>query len=284
MTESQASSRLPLGIRHTTPAERRSLLRFSLLSALMHATVLAALLAWTGGRAKTSPPVQIITVDLNQVEHRPQALPPKVQLAAGHAPERVRPSTPALRAPAPAVAPTASNPPVVSSLPSAPAASPPPNATAPAAEGQTASPKSTASIPTGPTATTAPVSPGSNMPVTSPTSTSHLSSPPARSGADQVSLRTGYMQRCRRLIEHHKEYPVMARRGRMEGTVIVFGTLTRGGSLRHCIIKRSSGSGLLDNAAVRAVQSVGTFPPMPAELHGNELTFELPISFSLTGD
>lgn len=284
MTESQASSRLPLGIRHTTPAERHSLLRFSLLSALAHATVLAALLAWTGGRARPSPPVQIITVDISQVERQPQALPPKALPPAGTVPERFREPTPALHAPVPAAAPKASDPPVVDSLPPAPAAAPHPNATAPAAEGQTASPESTAAIPTGPAAATAPVSPGSDMPVTSPTSTSLPYLPPARSGADQASLRAGYMHRCRKLIEHHKEYPVMARRGRLEGTVIIFGTLTRGGSLRHCIIKRSSGSGLLDNAAVRAVQSVGQFPPMPAELHGSELTFELPISFSLTGD
>jgi protein TonB len=97
-------------------------------------------------------------------------------------------------------------------------------------------------------------------------------------------MRVNYLQRCRGLIERHKEYPVMARKGRTEGIVIIRGTLARNGSLRECIVNRSSGSSLLDNAAVRAVRSVGQFPPVPPELHGGELVFELPVSFRLSAE
>jgi protein TonB len=90
------------------------------------------------------------------------------------------------------------------------------------------------------------------------------------------------MQRCRGLIERHKDYPIMARRGRIEGTTVVRGTLDNDGALRQCTLARTSGSALLDNAAIRAVQSVGQFPPVPGELHGDKLVFELPISFRLS--
>jgi protein TonB len=92
------------------------------------------------------------------------------------------------------------------------------------------------------------------------------------------------MHRCRGLIEHYKEYPVMARKGMIEGTVVVRGTLARDGSLRQCGVTRTSKSGLLDNAALRAVRSVERFPPVPPELLGNELAFELPVSFRLSAE
>ena len=76
----------------------------------------------------------------------------------------------------------------------------------------------------------------------------------------------------------------MARRGMVEGVVVIRGTLARDGSLRQCIINRTSGSGLLDNAALRAVRSVERFPPVPPELHGTELAFELPVSFRLSAE
>lgn len=76
----------------------------------------------------------------------------------------------------------------------------------------------------------------------------------------------------------------MARRGRVQGTVVVRGTLARDGSLRQCTVNLTSGSSLLDKAAVRAVQSVGRFPPVPAELPGEELVLEVPISFTLNVD
>jgi len=74
----------------------------------------------------------------------------------------------------------------------------------------------------------------------------------------------------------------MAKKGMIEGTVMVQGKLARDGVLRQCIVTRSSGSGLLDNAALRAVRSVGRFPPLPVEIRGDELVFELPVSFRLS--
>lgn len=76
----------------------------------------------------------------------------------------------------------------------------------------------------------------------------------------------------------------MARRGGIEGTTVIRGSLNRDGSLRQCAIARTSGSSLLDSAALRAVKSVSRFPPMPPELEGNELVFELPVTFRLSAE
>jgi periplasmic protein TonB len=84
------------------------------------------------------------------------------------------------------------------------------------------------------------------------------------------------------MIERYKEYPVMARKGRIEGTVVIQGTLTRDGSLRQYNISRTSKSRLLDNAALLAVRTVESFPPVPTELLGDGLVFELPVSFRLS--
>ncbi len=93
-----------------------------------------------------------------------------------------------------------------------------------------------------------------------------------------------YLSQCRALIEKHKEYPVTARRGRITGTVTVRCILTRDGSLRDSGVARTSGSTLLDNAALRAVRSVGRYPPVPPGIHGNELAVEVPITFRVTTD
>lgn len=68
----------------------------------------------------------------------------------------------------------------------------------------------------------------------------------------------------------------------MEGTVIVSCVLARDGFIRQSGIVRSSGSSLLDNAAVRAVRRVGQFPPVPPQLQGEEFAFEVPITFRLS--
>jgi protein TonB len=95
------------------------------------------------------------------------------------------------------------------------------------------------------------------------------------------SARSDYLALCRRLIENNKTYPLMARKGRIEGAALVRCVLERTGALKSSVVSKSSGSGLLDNAALRAVLSVGRFPPLPPELPGPELVLDIPITFRL---
>ncbi|HKZ17354.1 MAG TPA: TonB family protein, partial [Geobacteraceae bacterium] len=102
--------------------------------------------------------------------------------------------------------------------------------------------------------------------------------------SDNTTALSAYMKVCRQLIEKHKEYPIMARKGRREGTVLIHVVLKRDGSLDQSGVGKSSGYSILDNAALRSVKSVGSFPSLPPELQGNELTFDVQISFKLSND
>jgi TonB family protein len=105
-------------------------------------------------------------------------------------------------------------------------------------------------------------------------------SQPATSGNAQAE-RAGYLAQIRNMIESHKEYPAMARKSGMEGTVHVRFVLDRDGVLKDADISRSSGKSLLDKAAVRAIANVARFPAIPESLNGSALIFEIPVIFKL---
>jgi len=301
MPVSQVQAHCHLVPAPSSPAEGRDLLRFSLLSALAHIIALILLAIWGGGNTKVQPPPRMITVDLSQTKPlQPQVAP---RLADAQPPKPVqRPSAPVPIRPVKAIKPRSV------AITAKPLPVPPPRQTAPVTA-QTSSPQravrwgipatpsgAPSEIPSGtlsgipseiPPKAAVPVSGGATRMAAS--SRPATASSPATSGtsgqtADRAGIRTGYVRQCRTLIERHKEYPVMAKKGMIEGTVLVQGKLARDGVLRQCIVTRSSGSGLLDNAALRAVRSVGRFPPLPVEIQGDELFFELPVSFQLSSE
>jgi protein TonB len=265
MPEIRFSSQLHNILPQTRLTENICLRRFSAVSTLVHLAMMVVLITWAGGKTRLLPPVQVITVDISGIHQAPpQSLSPVVTAHHQTPPARVAaPAQPVRSATSPIPAVTRQQ----TAIPDADAtpATTTPVAAKPASQNQ---PPGGAARPAAPAmATTAP---------------SASSSPPANRVTENFSARTSYMQRCRALIERHKNYPVMARKGRLEGTVLIRGSLGRDGSLRQCQLVKSSGSGLLDNAALRAVRSVDKFPPAPAELFGAELLFELPVSFRLT--
>jgi protein TonB len=96
------------------------------------------------------------------------------------------------------------------------------------------------------------------------------------------SARTSYIAAIRSKIEKHKEYPLLARRRMLEGTAVVRFSVARDGSLKGVDVLRSSGSEMLDRAALNAIRAAGGFPPPPPEFAGSETTLELPLSFRLS--
>ncbi len=116
--------------------------------------------------------------------------------------------------------------------------------------------------------------------------------PPAGSGGNTtvsastvktVELRPGspYLAGLRALIEQRKEYPALARKGGMEGTVCIGCLLSRKGELKTAAIVRSSGHRLLDAAALRTIRGVGEFPAVPPEIKGDFFSFVAPITYQL---
>ncbi len=97
----------------------------------------------------------------------------------------------------------------------------------------------------------------------------------------QVAIRNSYLAILKRQIEHHKQYPLIARKGRQQGTVIVQFELTADGNLKSCQVQKSCGYRLLDKAAARAVRAAAPFPDLPAEIDLADTSFILPIKFVL---
>ncbi|WP_324081768.1 TonB family protein [Geomonas sp.] len=101
---------------------------------------------------------------------------------------------------------------------------------------------------------------------------------PASGGA---ARRESYQALLKRLIEARKEYPVASRRRHEEGSCQRRFVLGRDGSLKQVEEVTRCGFPFLDEAATKAVASVGKFPPIPEGIEGPEASFTINITFTL---
>lgn len=287
MRECPNIAQAPLTVNRKGLPEHRRLLKATGGSLVVHIALFAVVIFWSGGDRLVSPPARVITVDMRELELPAEQAGAPVRVSAP-GPVRVTQPRPvqtivqpapartvAQQAPAPVAtaAPPAQAPVMLPAPTPAPAAvSSPPQAGGAA---QSARSAESAGVASGEPPRTFPAS------VLPAGSARGVSAPPPTAAAES---RGGgkFFDLCRGLIERNKDYPVMARRGRMEGTVMVRCVLARDGSIRQSGMVRSSGSSLLDNAAVRAVRRVGQFPPLPPNLQGEEFAFEVPITFRLS--
>jgi len=83
-----------------------------------------------------------------------------------------------------------------------------------------------------------------------------------------------------REISRHKRYPFMARRRHVEGTATVGFSLNSVGVVRGAGVVDSSGHGMLDRAAVAAVQGISPFGAAAAYL-GEDQDFRVQVAFRL---
>ncbi len=95
------------------------------------------------------------------------------------------------------------------------------------------------------------------------------------------ALEDGYRARIRQAIDAHKHYPRMARRLGLEGRVVVSFTVKADGRLAETRVIESSGSEILDEAALEAVRQAAPFPPFPAGIERRQWVFTLPLAFTL---
>ncbi|MGQ9687738.1 MAG: energy transducer TonB [Desulfobaccales bacterium] len=101
-------------------------------------------------------------------------------------------------------------------------------------------------------------------------------------GQGTGTLLQGYLREIRRLLERQKEYPRMAQHMNMQGVAVLQFTIAADGRILGTSLARSSGHGILDNAAQETVKRVGRFPPFPAGLGRESLRIEIPLAFRLT--
>lgn len=83
--------------------------------------------------------------------------------------------------------------------------------------------------------------------------------------ADQ-SAHENYLKTVRMLVEQQKKYPKPARLRKFEGKVVIECVVTPSGQVHSIRIARGSSYGILDRAAVRALEDAAPFPKPPPGL------------------
>jgi len=79
-----------------------------------------------------------------------------------------------------------------------------------------------------------------------------------------------------------RDYPRRARLDGVEGTVVLGIEIDRQGRIQSSRVRESSGSRSLDRHAARIAKRAAPFGPVPPHFQEADLTFELPVQFTLT--
>jgi periplasmic protein TonB len=109
----------------------------------------------------------------------------------------------------------------------------------------------------------------------------HLQAPEAQAGLTGAAPReaaaasTAYAAGLAGRLRSHTSFPA----GAPSGTVVVHFSIDRSGRLLGRSLARSSGSSLLDAAALSTVDRAAPFPPFPPEMTRNRLDVTVPIGF-----
>lgn len=107
---------------------------------------------------------------------------------------------------------------------------------------------------------------------------------PVQSGSSAAAasgLTVTYIARLQAWLERHKSYPRRARLDRIEGSVLLYFAVGRGGELLAYRIQRSSGHGILDEATVDLIRRAQPLPPMPDDMDKDRLEIVVPILYAL---
>ncbi len=99
-------------------------------------------------------------------------------------------------------------------------------------------------------------------------------------GGEGGAELANYISAVRARIDRHKRYPPTAVRDNVEGTVTVSFMLERHGTLLNRKVVIGSGSPMLDEAALAAVDDSSPFPPFPDGLDRETLLLRLPINYT----
>ena len=100
------------------------------------------------------------------------------------------------------------------------------------------------------------------------------SSGAAQEGGD-TTQRLAYLGQVRKTLERSKVNP----RSKVAGTVLLKFTVGPKGELLSRTVQRSSGSKVLDDAAMAALDRAAPFPPLPQEIASGPLEVQVPFRF-----
>jgi protein TonB len=98
---------------------------------------------------------------------------------------------------------------------------------------------------------------------------------------DTVAITRAYLREIRDELSRAKRYPVSAQRLGLQGVVIVAFVIDDAGSFTAITVKRSSGSDLLDRAAVETVKELSRKISRPKETGKLSLPLETALRFEI---
>ncbi len=101
--------------------------------------------------------------------------------------------------------------------------------------------------------------------------------PPPAPGS--VKIIDAYNARLQSWVQRHHRYPGQARSKREQGTALVWFVIDRDGRLQNCKIQRSSGSAVLDDAALKTLRRSSPFPAAPEEIKDVVIERVIPVDF-----
>ncbi|MGV1013970.1 MAG: energy transducer TonB family protein [Methyloceanibacter sp.] len=88
---------------------------------------------------------------------------------------------------------------------------------------------------------------------------------------------TAYLGKLRNHLEQHKVNP----RTSFKGTAVVEFTIGSNGEIASRRVAKSSGSKVLDDAALASIDKAVPFPPIPDVLHRNQIDVTVPFRFTV---
>lgn len=101
------------------------------------------------------------------------------------------------------------------------------------------------------------------------------------SNQDSQTIAMRYTDMIRQRIQEALVYPTAARNDGIEGKTYISFTIDKYGNLLMVMLARSSGSGILDDAAIMALRSASPFPPIPDSIGKERMKFVQGFTFTL---
>lgn len=102
-----------------------------------------------------------------------------------------------------------------------------------------------------------------------------------RGDGGNSQAKDSYLALIGAALAKHKRYPIMARKQGVEGNIKLDLQINRDGTLRDVSLKISSGSDLLDRAAIQMAQESSPFAALPPTLPGDFLHVTVPVVYKL---
>lgn len=251
-----------------TPLSARKNRHFGcgLASLLLHAATIGALLMVVTPPLP-SPPPDATPIDLVFEQPAPvAATPPEPPQPAAEAPPEPAPPPP----PPPEQPPPQPVPPPSVVTPPAPEP-PPPEPVRPPPEPRPQ--------PKRPAVRELPPRPRERAPAAAPPRAEPATRPPAAAPVAPV-MNGNWFASVSAWLASHKTYPELARQRGEVGNVLVRFTVDRAGRVTEAAVVKTSGSTLLDEAALRLLQRA-VFPAFPADMVQAQITMTITVGYSL---